>query len=55
MFVIDNDKLPNKGASMLRRFLISNWSRGLVINFVIPAFGPSSLFKYTLNLFIVRS
>lgn len=51
MFVIDSDKLPNKGASMLRRFLISNWSKGLIINFVIPVFKPNSLFKYLVNVF----
>jgi hypothetical protein len=37
IFVSDKDKLPNIGASMLNRFLISNWSNGLVrcVNFTI--------------------
>ena len=30
IFVNDRDKLPNIGASILNRFLISNWSNGLV-------------------------
>ena len=37
IFVKDIDKLPNMGASMLNKFLISNWSKGLniVIKFVM--------------------
>jgi len=31
MFVKDNERLPNTGASRLIRFLISNWSNGLII------------------------
>lgn len=31
MFVKDKDKLPKIGASILNKFLISNWSSGLVI------------------------
>lgn len=31
MFVRDNDRLPNIGASMLNKFLISNWSSGLIM------------------------
>lgn len=30
MLVIDNDMLPNTGACILKRFLISNWSNGLI-------------------------
>ena len=31
MFVKDIERLPNTGASRLIRFLISNWSNGLII------------------------
>jgi len=31
MFVRDRDRLPRTGASRLIRFLISNWSNGLII------------------------
>jgi len=31
MFVKDIDRLPRTGASRLIRFLISNWSNGLII------------------------
>lgn len=30
IFVSDKDRLPSMGASKLKRFLISNWSNGLI-------------------------
>jgi len=32
IFVIDKFILSKSGVSILKRFLISNWSRGLIIN-----------------------